>query len=383
MTSYWKQLAIALAACGAVGCGGSTGGTASGDAGQDTPTAMDVEDSASSDGGAGDARADAAADRSDATDGARPDVSMGTCPVPPTPMGVSRAAAMCAKDTDCMNDALACDTDFRAGFCTAECTDSTSQACEQAQCGGTGATCLTIGEDADAISFCTNTCTPSARGAAPGTCRAGTVCTGWWYTHTNGDPDRTGCEYFCSSDANCPAGEQCNRRTGECNGAAVATRRADGSPCDPTMEGQCRGVCFQDTDDEHQGICGSLINLAVGGDCPDSPTAIHPLAPGDENGASDNLALCIYRECMSDADCTAPLRCVPGTSGDPDTCGYDDGSLPPPDAGTDAATTDAPAITDAASDAATSTDAPATTDAASDAATSTDAATATDASTAG
>ena len=44
-----------------------------------------------------------------------------------------------------MNDALACDTDFRAGFCTAECTDSTSQACEQAQCGGTGATCLTIG----------------------------------------------------------------------------------------------------------------------------------------------------------------------------------------------------------------------------------------------
>mgnify|MGYP000875923673 CR=1 FL=1 len=103
---------------------------------------------------------------------------------------------------------------------------------------------------------------------------------------------------------------------------------------------------------DQRGICGSLINLAVGGDCPDSPTAIHPLAPGDENGASDNLALCIYRECMSDADCTAPLRCVPGTSGDPDTCGYDDGSLPPPDAGTDAATTDAPAITDAASDAA-------------------------------
>jgi hypothetical protein len=292
------------------------------------------------DGSRGDAASDAR------TDGPR--VDGGSCPVPPTPMGASRAAAMCTSDTMCGKD-LACDTDFLNGFCQAECTDNPSQACEAAQCGGTGATCLSLGDGPDAISFCTAVCNPSARTGMPGSCRAGTVCTGWWYTHETGEPDRTGCEYFCSTNAHCPAGMACNTRTGECGRAPSTTLRADGEPCDPSREPdtgpstQCRGICFAETAAPSEGICGSFINLATTPDCPDSPMIIRPDAPSDENGRTDNLAICIYRECNTDADCTLPLRCIAGEGGEPNYCSYGMG-IPAPDGGVrDGGPTDATA----------------------------------------
>ena len=288
---------------------------------------------ASTDGARSDASTDASADRP-RTDG--------SCPVDPTVTGTSQVGAMCTADAMC-GTALSCDTDFPGGFCWAECTNSTSATCEQAQCGGRGSTCLSLGDGADATSFCAPTCTPTARTGNPGSCRAGTVCTGWWYTHDQGEPDTTGCEYFCQSDAQCGTGMRCNTRVGECGDTGTnMALRADGSPCDPTMEGQCRGICFQETDDDHQGICGSLINMAVTPSCPDDPTHIRAVAPTDDNGRIDNLGLCIYREdCNSDADCAAPLRCFPSDNGDPSYCSYDDGTLPSPDAGVRDASTDA------------------------------------------
>ncbi len=318
----------------ALGCGSSTNGN---------PPPADVPagdapaiDAPSDDTPSADApRTDAP--RSDAT-GDRPR-SDGGCPVDPTPTGTSRASAMCTEDSQCGGGSLGCDDGIAGGACTAECVNSTSQPCERAQCGGNGATCLTIGDGPDSASFCAASCNPTARAGNPGSCRSGTVCTGWWYTHEGATPDATGCEYFCTSDATCPMGQRCNVRTGECGDAAAdTTRRADGQPCDPSMESgdppmntQCRGICFQETDDPHQGICGSLVNLAATPECPDNPTHIHALAPSDDNGRVDNLGLCIYVEdCTSDADCAAPLRCTPGEDGEPSYCTYDDGTLPPP-----------------------------------------------------
>ncbi len=333
-----KLLSIAFALALPIGCGDSTtGGTAPTDASATPDTVSNTDVVMSTDAPRTDApAADVATDRP------RTDASTGSCPVPATVTGTSNAAAMCTSDEMC-GGPLACDTDLAGGFCWAECAESASAACEQAQCGGRGATCLSLGDGADATSFCTAACTPTARTGNPGSCRAGTVCTGWWYTHDQGEPDTTGCEYFCQTDAQCAGGVRCNTRTGECNDdPVVATRRADGEPCDPTVETgdppqntQCRGICFQETDDPHQGLCGSLVNLAATPACPDNPDHVHAIAPSDDNGRIDNLGLCIYREdCVTDSDCTSPLRCIPGTDGEPNYCGYDDGTLPPPDAGT-------------------------------------------------
>lgn len=353
-----RLLAITLAL--ALGCSSSGGDTPTGDASMPTDIAVTPDAPAADVPPADVARADASTDRP------RTDAGTG-CPVDPTVTGTSNAGAMCTSDMMC-GGSLGCDTDFAGGFCTTECTESTSATCEQAQCGGRGSTCLSLGDGADAVSFCTAACNPTARTGNPGSCRAGSVCTGWWYTHDQAEPDTTGCEYFCQTDAQCAAGSRCNTRRGECgDNPVVATRRADGQPCDPTVETgdppmntQCRGICFQETDDPHQGLCGSLVNLAVTPACPDDPMHIHAIAPSDANGRTDNLGLCIYREdCVTDADCTAPLRCIPGADGDPNYCGYDDGTLPPPDAGApdsgtrDAATDATPAADASATDAGT------------------------------
>jgi hypothetical protein len=328
MRTLWK-LAALTAVVTVVGCGSGGPSSPSIDAATETPGDVTVLD---------DMRSDRVRDidmGGDRNDGARPDGS--TCPVAPTPMGTSRAGAMCKNDMAC-GAGLRCEESFRDGYCTAECVDDPSQACEAAQCGGNGATCLAFGDGPNAVTFCAAVCTPTARAGMPGSCRAGTVCTGWWYTHASGEPDRTGCEWFCANDSHCPAGMPCNTRTGECGAAASTTLRADGEPCDPTRDPsdgpsrQCRGVCFSETDNDREGICGSLINLAVTSDCPDSPSRIRPIAPANENGRRDNLGLCIYRECSSDADCTAPLRCVAGEDGEPNVCTYGEG-IPAPDGG--------------------------------------------------
>jgi hypothetical protein len=256
-------------------------------------------------------------------------VPMGTCPVPPTPMGASRAGAMCTDSAMCGGGSLECDTDVGGGYCFGECVDNASQPCEQAQCGGTGSTCVSVGDGADSAAFCTPICNPIARTGTPGSCRSGTVCTGWWYTHETGEPDRTGCDYFCASDANCGAGMSCNVRTGACGSVVVATRRADGEPCNPTVTSgdppeniQCRGICFQYTNRANQGICGSLINMNVQMACPDDPTHILPDAPSDVNGRTDNLGLCLAKECTTNADCTAPLTCISSGMGKTSYCEY-------------------------------------------------------------
>jgi len=346
----WKFAAALLTVAGAIGCGAGTPGNTPMDAAaeptDDVAVTPEVGNDASAD--RGDARADAPR-----TDG-------GSCPVAPTPTGTSLAGAMCADDMACGSPRLSCDTDFRAGYCTGECTDSPSQDCEMAQCGGRGSTCLSLGDGADAVTFCAPQCNPTARVGMPGACRAGTVCTGWWYTHDSGEPDRTGCEYFCSSNDHCPAGMACNTRTGECGMAASTTLRADGEPCDPTRDPndgpsvQCRGYCFTETDVAREGICGSLLNIGATPNCPDSPMQVRPLAPSDSNGRTDNLGLCIYRECTTDADCSLPLRCVQGTDGDPAVCTYGEGTPAPDggvrDGGAADATTDAGATDAAATD---------------------------------
>lgn len=343
MRTHWKYVAAALTVAAAIGCGSSTPTQTPADA---APEAAD--DVTGGPDASADASTDASADRADVPRADAPRADAGSCPVAPTPTGTSRAGAMCT-DTAMCGAGLECDTDFRDGFCYAECTNNSAQACEAAQCGGNGATCLSLGDGADATSFCTATCNPTARTGMPGACRAGTVCTGWWYTHDTGDPDRTGCEYFCSNNSHCPAGMACNTRTGECGMAAAMTLRADGEPCDPTRDPndgpsvQCRGYCFVETDVEREGICGSLINVGATPDCFDNPTLTHPIAPSDTNGRTDNLGICIYRECTTDADCTLPLHCVAGESGEPNVCTYGDG-IPAPDGGVrDAATDAAPA----------------------------------------
>lgn len=343
-----KLLSIAFAlalGCSSNGGDGNTPVDASTtDSTADAPTTdTPASDRTSTDAIATDApRTDAATDR--------PRSDAGGCPVDPsTVTGASTAGAMCTGDGMC--GSLQCDTDLAGGYCWGECTESTSATCEQAQCGGRGSTCLSLGDGADAFSFCAVTCNPTARAGNPGSCRTGTVCTGWWYTHDGAEPDTTGCEYFCQSDAQCGTGLHCNSRTGECGEDPVPTTgRADGEPCDPSLDtNQCRGICFQETDDEHQGLCGSLVNLAATPNCPDNPSHIRAIAPSDDNGRTDNLGLCIYHEdCNTDSDCTAPLRCFPGVDGEASYCDYDDGSLPPPDAGTDAGPRDA--VTDTAAD---------------------------------
>ena len=265
--------------------------------------------------GGSDARTDGGADAS-RTDGGTVDA------------GPSRAGLTCTMDSEC-GAVLTCDTEVPGGFCFAECTDDPSQVREREQCGGAGSTCLTYGDGADAISGCTRVCSPTARTGTPGACREGQVCTGWWFTHETYDPDVVGCDLFCTADSQCN-GMPCNLRLGFCGEAVDMTARADGEPCDPTVETgtparnrQCRGICYQIGDLDTQGQCGSHINLAVTPRCPDDPTHLAPDQALDDAGERlDNLGECLFKTCATNADCTAPLTCIPGTGGAPAICGY-------------------------------------------------------------
>jgi hypothetical protein len=178
------------------------------------------------------------------------------------------------------------------------------------------------------------------------------VCTRFWFNTTTGTPDSPGCYPFCQNDSQCAglivgdAGAmRCNPRQGRCVAMGVdMTLRADGEPCNPMeIRPQCRGICFGvDTADRTHGLCGSFIDIRQAPGCPDTPKLVQPLT-----AQNDNQALCIYRECRSNRDCTTPLLCIyPEESGVPRTdrlpnCLYptttqrngipDDGGAPPSD----------------------------------------------------
>jgi hypothetical protein len=208
-----------------------------------------------------------------------------------------------------------------SGFCTAFCNTGTTPM-EQGQCGGAGSTCVAHPPFADipeAQGMCLRACNPAATSETTGGCRDGEVCTGFWaYTPATSMQDSPGCFAHCQNDSQCAgatAGDasvmRCNTRTGRC-GATVAdlSLRFDGDPCDPSAimtsgRPACRGVCFRIDSDATHGICGSYLNLGVTTNCPDNPALIRPVAPGN-----DNAAICVFKNCAHNSECTGPLQCV-------------------------------------------------------------------------
>ncbi len=237
--------------------------------------------------------------------------------------GPSSAGAACMDDSMCTGG-LTCDLSVSTpGFCTGMCENAASQANEQSQCGGTGSTCLTSGDPPDSFSFCTKACNAASMTTG---CRAGQVCTGFWNSHEMG-PDRAGCFAFCTSNDQCPSGQMCNTRTGDCGmTASNPALLADGSPCTipaTNAPSPCRGVCFRLVTGSNRGLCGSIINGAVNRECPDSPMEILPRAP-----AGDNLAFCLFRDCDATTCCGAGLVCEGAAGATMGVCVPDDPASP-------------------------------------------------------
>lgn len=224
---------------------------------------------------------------------------------------------------------LRCLTSTTTPACSLACVDNASQSVERSACGGGNGTCLTYGEGSSLASFCAAACDPAAVAGAAGSCRAGFVCTGWWYSHTMARNDTPGCAAFCSRESDCPSGQRCNPRDGICGTRVLdLARLPDGEPCNPSItelipgemlrrNNQCRGICYRVTSDATQGICGSMLNLAFSTVCPDDPTRLRPI----RSLTPDGLALCIEANCAHNADCRSPLVCryVEDSSGAPVT----------------------------------------------------------------
>lgn len=238
--------------------------------------------------------------------------------------GSSRAGALCTRpDPRGGDDPAACTTAFgcfptdTTAVCTRDCANSPSQATERSMCGGGNATCLSYGDGPDDFVECAAACSPGAASGAPGSCRAGFVCTGWWLNRADAHSDAPGCAPFCSRDADCYAGERCNQRVGVCDiPLPNPARLPDGAPCNPTIREtppgefeprntQCRGECLQVSGTPTQGICGSFVNVAERTTCPDEPEVILP----DTGPDADNFGVCLFRLCRANAECRGPLVC--------------------------------------------------------------------------
>ena len=132
-------------------------------------------------------------------------------------------------------------------------------------------------------------------------CPQGQVCTAHHLFPDFAEEDK-GCVPFCEDDDDCP-GTFCDTRTGECVLEAPNDEGLlpDGEPCE-SLSGVCQGWCVP----AHglQGICGTYINLAETRTCPD-PSMIALYA------TDDDLALCVYKSCIDDTECTEPLLCDP------------------------------------------------------------------------
>jgi hypothetical protein len=221
-----------------------------------------------------------------------------TCGTPPpaaAPEETRRGAGeACLTDAGCA-EGLTCDTTWTGqGLCTRACDDTEPDAC------GEALTCLDISGDPR----CTRACTS-------GSCAAGQACTSLWLMRAQ--PDDPGCIPFCHTDADCGAGTRCDARFGTCGpGPAPDTALADGEPCETFPDPEvgepvyCRGACFQVDEDPSRGLCASLVDLGASPDCLDDPETMTPYRPTE----TDDIALCIYRKCRTDDDCTAPLHCA-------------------------------------------------------------------------
>lgn len=215
----------------------------------------------------------------------------------PEPVADSRAGDRCTNEDTCVGDFLSCETRLSGGLCTAPCEDSGDADDEAASCGGEGSTCLRW---PNGQTLCTRACTV---GRAGGDCGAGRVCTLPWPVVRPEAPRLPGCLPFCSDDADCNPGTRCHRPLGECLAAVPEAGRRDGDPCDPRGPADCAGLCWRVGADPAQGLCASLINGALDPHCLDPK--VRPQGPR----AADDLALCLFRECDVDSDCTAPLTC--------------------------------------------------------------------------
>jgi hypothetical protein len=216
-------------------------------------------------------------------------------PSTPGPTSAGPVGAPCLHDSACA-EGLVCDVDYIGqGICTRFCGEGEADE-DETLCTEPGTTCLRAGRK----SFCTPACEPGE----PNTCAPGQICTGLWLQLENADTP--GCLPFCQDDSQCGTGTACNPRTGTCGRPYNANGLEDGEPCNPQGEDVCRGLCFQTDPDPTRGLCGSLIDRGRQDDCSDRPGTMTPLRPG----TGDDLALCIYRQCSDNDDCTAPLRCV-------------------------------------------------------------------------
>jgi hypothetical protein len=256
------------------------------------------------------------------TDAARPDAR--TDAAVPTDAATSRAGAACTMpdpmggmDPAC-GDELVCVNSQTTPYCTGECTNNASQAMERTACGGLRSTCLTQGDDPMAFSRCSQSCSPAAMTSLAGACRAGFVCTGWWYTHAGAMPDSPGCFAFCTADTDCGGmGRICNTRTGACGTTGFnAMALPDGSPCNPSIRVtppgemtarnvECRGICFRIGTSTMEGICGSFTNTRARMGCFDNTDQ----APRQSPTMPDNLGICLWRPCDTNADCRSPHIC--------------------------------------------------------------------------
>ena len=208
----------------------------------------------------------------------------------------SAPGQQCEKARACMKPLLCRRGSIAANFCTTSCLQDTQPSQEAAQCGGGASTCLT--EGTPGVGQCTASCRP---GAPDSGCRPGFACTGRWFLQE--EPDRAGCSPFCAIDAHCPAGIECNPRTGVCGERPNPIGLADGSPCRAGERNPCRGLCLQIREGDPLGLCGSFIDLEQAATCPDDPSM--PIV----NASGDNLALCLLSPCDATRCCAAGLVC--------------------------------------------------------------------------
>ncbi|MFO0626889.1 MAG: hypothetical protein U0325_14860 [Polyangiales bacterium] len=307
---------------GVVGCGGSVVRGGGGDAAvDDRPTITPPVDAGPI------VSIDASVPRDaplPVRDAATPDRVIPARDVPPAPDAGGAVVAGARCEDDAMCGPLQC-AFGNAPFCTGPCSpsgdaDPDARAREEQRECGPGGACLALGDDGSGpVGICLAGCRTGVNPGSPGACRDGFVCTGQWLRQPDGVPDNPACFPFCRTDDQCEDGGRCNPRTGQCDSdGLVPTRLPDGAPCDPTRTEvrpgedtprnvQCRGVCFLVSGTTRsQGICGSLLDLARSPACPDDPMRITPRFPA----AGDDQAVCVFRSCVSNADCTSPLRCV-------------------------------------------------------------------------